>query len=275
MGAKYTTQAVSGFNASPPADDGSQTDANKVYWRTIKQKLGDPLNNWADSVDDALVAAFDYSVNQKTANYTTVAGDHMRTVEIAPTVSSAVTISLGDASTMASGYMVRVKNSSAVTCTLGRATGGDTIDGTAANVTLPAKCSLIVQVNTGATGYLILAGFWDTFDTITVSGVASFPGGINGNAGNLPAVVTDTPTHIFSADGVGLGLFIVTAAGRVQGADYACIARVYYDGANVILLDATNGADSAITVDGASVRYQQGSGGNMNVDWFYLLIGNG
>jgi len=63
----------------------------------------------ADAENTALVTAFDYSVRQITGADSGVAGDHMRTVEIAPTVSSTVTFSLADASTMGSGYLIRVR----------------------------------------------------------------------------------------------------------------------------------------------------------------------
>lgn len=159
MGSKYAPTTVTGYAASPPSDDGAQTDANKIKFSTLKQKLGDPLYNWTGTIDTALQAAFNYTVNQKTANYTTVAGDHMRTVEIASTVSSGITISLGDAATMTNNYIVRIKNSSGVACTLTRITGGDTIDGVAGTVSLPAKSSVIVQTNAGADGYLIVAAY--------------------------------------------------------------------------------------------------------------------
>jgi hypothetical protein len=37
---------ITGYNASPPSDDGSQTEANKVKWSTITGKIGDPLNDF-------------------------------------------------------------------------------------------------------------------------------------------------------------------------------------------------------------------------------------
>ena len=36
--------SIPNYNASPPSDDGAQTEANKIKWSTIKTKLGDPLN---------------------------------------------------------------------------------------------------------------------------------------------------------------------------------------------------------------------------------------
>jgi hypothetical protein len=42
--ASWSTVTVSGYNATPPPDDGSQVATNKVSWAGIKTKLTDPLN---------------------------------------------------------------------------------------------------------------------------------------------------------------------------------------------------------------------------------------
>lgn len=170
MGAKYSSQAISGYNASPPSDDGTQAASNLVSWATEKTKLADPIKTLAESINTALVAAMNYSVRQITSSDSVVAGDHMRTVEIAPTVSSAVTctVTLADAATMTSTFMVRIKNSCPVSQTIARATGGDTIDGTAANITIPAGGSIALTTNAAANGYLILATYnWDLQGTWT------------------------------------------------------------------------------------------------------------
>ena len=129
MGAPYSTTTVSGYSASPPSDDGTQTAANQVTYSTLKTKLGDPLNTAVAAIDTKLVASFDYAVRSVSANYTTVAADHMKTVEVASNVSSAVTISLGDALTMGTSYRLWVRNSGSSTVTVGRITAGDTING--------------------------------------------------------------------------------------------------------------------------------------------------
>jgi len=49
MGAKYTTQAATGYNSSPPADDGSQTASNLITWAGIKTKLADPVKTLSDA----------------------------------------------------------------------------------------------------------------------------------------------------------------------------------------------------------------------------------
>lgn len=42
--------SVSGYNDSPPSDDGSKTESNRIKWSTIKSKLTDPLKTAIDSL---------------------------------------------------------------------------------------------------------------------------------------------------------------------------------------------------------------------------------
>jgi len=169
MGSKYSTLSASGYNSSPPSDNGAQTATNLVKWSTHKTKLTDPIKALADAINTALVTAFDYSVRQITSNDSTVANDHMRCVEIAPSVTAAVTVSLGDAATMGTVYRTYIKNSSARNQTLSRATGGDTIDGTAGDVTIPPGGGVIVQTNATPNGYLIVARHGPLVDSDAVA----------------------------------------------------------------------------------------------------------
>lgn len=50
----WTSQTISGFNSSPPADDGSAVVANQLFWSTIKTKLADPIKTLAESINSAL-----------------------------------------------------------------------------------------------------------------------------------------------------------------------------------------------------------------------------
>lgn len=154
MGAKYSSVSISGYNATPPSDDGSATEANKVKWSTVKTKIGDPTKTAVESINTALVTALNTSARSITASDTAVAGDHLKTIEIASSVTSAVTVTLSDAATMAAGYIVTVSNQSAVVCTIARATSGDTINGTAANISIPATSSITFLVNSATNGYI-------------------------------------------------------------------------------------------------------------------------
>jgi len=54
----YTSQTISGYNSSPPPDDGSQVSANKVEWAKHKTKIGDPLKTLAEAINSQVLAAF-------------------------------------------------------------------------------------------------------------------------------------------------------------------------------------------------------------------------
>lgn len=54
----YTTQTISGYNSSPPPDDGSQTSANKLEWSKHKTKIGDPIKSLAEGINTQNLAGF-------------------------------------------------------------------------------------------------------------------------------------------------------------------------------------------------------------------------
>lgn len=53
----YTEVSLSGYNSSPPTDDGASGAANTITWAKIKTKLGDPLNTMIPTVDDNVASA--------------------------------------------------------------------------------------------------------------------------------------------------------------------------------------------------------------------------
>lgn len=154
MGSKFTTTAISGYNASPPADDGSAVAANQLQWSKHINKIGDPLKTLVESINTKLVTFTDFGSRSTTVSDTTVASDHMKTVEIASTATSGVTISLGDAVSMTAGYIVSVKNLSVHTQTIGRITTADGIDGVLANLSIGPKSAYTFKVAaTASNGY--------------------------------------------------------------------------------------------------------------------------
>ena len=54
----YSSQSISGYNASPPPDDGSQVVANRVTWSGIKTKLDDPIKTLSEAINTAVLSAF-------------------------------------------------------------------------------------------------------------------------------------------------------------------------------------------------------------------------
>src|SRR3990167_4173978 len=153
MGSKYATVALSGFNSSPPSDDGTAAASNQLQWSKHTNKIGTPLKNGVESINSALVTALDQSCRLITSSDSSVAGDHIKTIQIGSTVTVATTFTLADAATMAAGYVVHVNNQSAVAHTIARATGKDTINGVTSNVTIYPLQAITFVVNAAATGY--------------------------------------------------------------------------------------------------------------------------
>jgi hypothetical protein len=152
LGSKYSTQAISGYNSSPPSDDGSTAATNRVAWSTIKTKLTDPPKNQAGSIDSAIVTALDTSPRAITGSDSTIAGDHWRTIQVN---TATVVVTLADAATMTAGYIVNVANQSAGDITVNLASAGDTIDGvTNTTNTISAKEVREYIVNSTARGYI-------------------------------------------------------------------------------------------------------------------------
>lgn len=56
--ALYSSPSLASYNDSPPSDDGSATESNRVKWQTIKSKLSDPLSTYAQAIDTNTAAAF-------------------------------------------------------------------------------------------------------------------------------------------------------------------------------------------------------------------------
>lgn len=157
MGSKYSTTAIAGFNAAPPPDDASVSASNQLQWAKHINKIGTPLKDLAESINTKLVTFTDFGSRSVTVSDSTAATDHMKTVEIASTATSGVTISLADAVTMTAGYIVTVKNLSAYSQTIGRVTVGDFINGAAQNLAIPPKGHYTFKVAATATnGYYTL-----------------------------------------------------------------------------------------------------------------------
>jgi VCBS repeat-containing protein len=154
MGTLYTSQSAAGYNSSPPPDDGSQGANNQITWgTTIKAKLADPIKALADAINSQLTTALDLSPRAISTPDSAVASDHWRTLQVTGTT----TITLSDAATMTNKYVVGIANLGVGTVTVTRATGANTVNGTAADFTLAPKQAVMLGVNQGATGYNILA----------------------------------------------------------------------------------------------------------------------
>lgn len=58
MANPYVSQSISGWNTSPPPDDGSQVSANQLKWSNHVNKLSSPVKTLAESINTAVNTAF-------------------------------------------------------------------------------------------------------------------------------------------------------------------------------------------------------------------------
>ena len=150
MGTPYTSKSQSGYNISPPPDDGSAVAANICKWSDVKTKLGDPTLTLAQAINTALVSALDFTGRVTGVADTPTAADHMRTVEC----NAALAITLPDAATIGAGFTVGYKNTSAGVVSVALLTAANTLDGVANGSTRIAPGGWAAfKVNTAANGY--------------------------------------------------------------------------------------------------------------------------
>lgn len=255
MGTKYTTNTISGYNSTPPADDGSQTESNRTKWSTVKTKLSDPIKALAEAINTALVNAFDYASNNQAVNYTTVAGDHDKTIE----VTAAATITLLAAASGGSGYRVIVSNQHSAAITVQRG-GSDVINGSITSYSVQPGAAVQFIVNAAGNGYLANV-YLPSKDGITVpaaltwSGAQTFSGGVtlSGTASNIT-----TGSNYISNGGTDAGL-------SFDGSNNATFSGTLAVGGNATI---GNTSTNYLTVNGNSTgqpSYITAAGGDTNI----------
>lgn len=145
MGNPYTSVTVSGYNASPPPDDGSNVAANEIKYSVPKTKLGDPLKTAIEAVDTNITTAFAKlffaNVTAVGTNYTVQSTDQGKLIR----ATAAVTITTPSAGTEGVPFTFLVKNDHTAAITI-EGNGAETIDG-AVNISLPAGVTVILGTN--------------------------------------------------------------------------------------------------------------------------------
>ena len=153
----YTEQSASGYNSTPPSDDGTASAANRVKYATVKDKLADPVKNLADAIDDATATAFGSLLlngrTAKTTTYTVTTGDYGKVVACTGTF----TVNLPAAATADSGFAVIVQNVSTGTITID-GDGSETINGSETFILGPQRTIVLQSDGSNWFGYLFGGG---------------------------------------------------------------------------------------------------------------------
>lgn len=146
MGNPYTSVSVSGYNANPPPDDGSQVAANRVLWSTIKTKLSDTLKTAIESINANIGTGFGKvvggsGITSTAVTYVVQSGDQGKL--IVATVSGIV-ITTPDATDVGEPFVFNLLNNSTGSITLNGP--GQFIDGVG-TITVPAGNGLTIYTN--------------------------------------------------------------------------------------------------------------------------------
>lgn len=155
MGEQYSTILVGGsvpnYNTNAPADDGSQVEANRVKYATIKTDLGNPLDAGLKDMDSKLLAQTNEGPDTETAPVTLTTADHNKVLEC----SGTFTLKL-PTPTSNKGFQCTVKNAGSGVITVEVATG-ENIDGSS-SVPLGAGQAIKPYVNNAENAYIVASG---------------------------------------------------------------------------------------------------------------------
>lgn len=254
----YTTQTISGYNSSPPVDDGTVSAANQVFWSTPKTKLADPIKTLAEAINTALVTAFGKVINTDANENNSVAGSVAFT-------ESEKTISAGAFTAQRSFHSVDTE-ADAATDDLANIATGSVNDG-ALLILVAENAARVVTLKheAGGAGQLHLANQQDiTLDTVEkhvllVRNDADWYELPQNNATRLLQVTSagllgvneaspDTRLHVTAAS-AQVATFERTSAnggGQIAVASYNTDAKTAADAisVNFVMLDSTSAAQT-------------------------------
>lgn len=118
MSNPFTEPEISGYNDTPPSDDGANTASNEITWAKHKTKLSDPIKNWVDALISNVTTAFSKSflnaADDESSNFTVVTGDRGKLF----VCSNTITATLPVAASVGEGFAVSFYNDGAGTVTL-------------------------------------------------------------------------------------------------------------------------------------------------------------
>ena len=117
------------YNANPPPDDGSPVAANEIKWATHKDKIGDPLKSFVESVNSNVLAAFTQilggAVSQEASNFTITSADRGKFF----ICSNNITVSFDPANSIGSNFCVAIQKADVANTVTIDPDGSETIDG--------------------------------------------------------------------------------------------------------------------------------------------------
>ena len=139
----YTSQSISGYNATPPPDDGSQTSANKVEWAKHKSKLADPIKTLVEGVNTQANTSFNtvylWTATAWTSSATIAEGAH------SDFLAANASVVFPGAGTLENGWHTFIHNTATTNINL---VATDSIDGVGSMVLAPNEGVMVLNTAT-------------------------------------------------------------------------------------------------------------------------------
>jgi len=206
MAVPYTTQTISGYNSSPPSDDGTISDANEIKWVNHTDKIGDPIKTLSEAINTELLTAFAKGfLNNIVSLSTTTAVDATYKGKLIDCTGT-MTLNLLAAATASSSFPLMIRNSGSGVVTLD-GNASETINGSTTQALAAGQSAVIGCDGSNWTGIILSEtsreGSGNGLDADTVDGVQA--AAIVQTANNL----SDVASASTSRSNLGLGSLAV------------------------------------------------------------------
>lgn len=151
---RYSSQSISGYNTSPPADDGSEVSSNQVSWSKHKTKLADPIKALSEAINTELGnmdgRIYPSGVTTTATNLTLTAASHNgKNIR----VSGNSTVTLPEAATATTTFRCVITKTEASNTVTVDTQGSETVDGQS-SVTLSENGESIGLVTDGSNWFV-------------------------------------------------------------------------------------------------------------------------
>lgn len=237
----FTAPTISGYNSSPPSDDGTVSEANRIKWATIKSKLADPIKNFVDSLSAATSTAFTglflSDVSDQAVSFSVGTADDGKFFNC----TGALTVTLPPAASAAEGFKLVVFNNS---------TGIITVDGdgseqinAAATHTVPNRYDAAIYECTGTGWFAIYINGSDRRDSeVTIASASTTDLG-SSTSNQVLVSGTTTITAFGSGASVNYPLYYVRFSGALT-ITYNATSLITPSGVNIV----TRAGDSMVAL---------------------------
>lgn len=155
MANPFTAPTISGYNASPPSDDGQNVGTNEITWAKHLDKLANPLKVLTETAITNVASAFDKRwANNVTALSTTSNINSTQEGRLI-VATNTITLTLPSAPSVGTNWGIMVRNAGTGTVTLD-GNGAETVNGSASVDLSPTDSALLVSDGTNFSAIVAL-----------------------------------------------------------------------------------------------------------------------